>query len=92
MESGSSLISPVSSYPVISPGWSWPVPFAGYQTHLGARDLKALTDGFELENSMPWESTLGRIVLTLGPRTRKCADQKKTTPSPSPNTPNLTSF
>lgn len=84
MESGSILLSPVSSYPVISPGWSWPVPFAGYQTHLDARDLKALIGGFELEISRPWESTLGRIVLTLGSRARKCADQKKSTPSPSP--------
>lgn len=41
MESGSILVSPVSSYPVISQGWSWPVLFAWYQSHLGARDLKA---------------------------------------------------
>lgn len=32
VESGSSLVHPVPSYPVIFPGWSWPVPFARYQT------------------------------------------------------------
>lgn len=41
MESSSILISLVLIYPAISPGWSWPVPFVWYQTHLGARNLKA---------------------------------------------------
>ena len=50
----------------------------------GCQRFESLIDGVELEIYRPWESTSGRMVLTLGSRTRKCAGWKKTTPSPTP--------
>lgn len=80
--------SPVSSYHIVSPGWS---SCAGHQAHWEPEfwELDWWCWARNLQSTAPKS---GRMVTILGSRTRNGMDWKKTTPSLSPNMPTLFSL